>query len=86
MCCTICRPNRSPSFAVMAGYTSLRVLKLALQVVEQGDPSAASDAGVSALMATTALEGGAGAQGGGDPHPPLISPLRLYGPTRPTCR
>jgi len=38
---------------------SLRVLELALQVAEQGNPSAASDAGVSALLAATALEGGA---------------------------
>ena len=38
---------------------SLRVLELALQVAEQGNPSAASDAGVAALLAATALEGGA---------------------------
>lgn len=38
---------------------SLRVLELALQVAEQGNPSAASDAGVGALLAATALEGGA---------------------------
>lgn len=38
---------------------SLRVLELAAQVAEQGNPSAASDAGVSALLAATALEGGA---------------------------
>jgi formiminotetrahydrofolate cyclodeaminase len=38
---------------------SLRVLELAVQVAEQGNPSAASDAGVSALLAATALEGGA---------------------------
>ena len=38
---------------------SLRVLGLALQVAEQGNPSAASDAGVGALLAATALEGGA---------------------------
>jgi methenyltetrahydrofolate cyclohydrolase len=37
---------------------SLRVLELAVQVAEQGNPSAASDAGVSALLAATALEGG----------------------------
>lgn len=37
---------------------SLRVLEMALQVAEQGTPSAASDAGVGALLATTALEGG----------------------------
>jgi len=38
---------------------SVRVLELALQVAEQGNPSAASDAGVGALLAATALEGGA---------------------------
>jgi formiminotetrahydrofolate cyclodeaminase len=38
---------------------SLRVLELALQVGEHGNPSAASDAGVGALLAATALEGGA---------------------------
>jgi formiminotetrahydrofolate cyclodeaminase len=38
---------------------SLRVLELAAQVAEQGNPSAASDAGVAALLAATALEGGA---------------------------
>lgn len=38
---------------------SLRVLELALQVAEHGNPSAASDAGVGALLAATALEGGA---------------------------
>jgi formiminotetrahydrofolate cyclodeaminase len=38
---------------------SLRVLELALQVAEHGTPSAASDAGVGALLAATALEGGA---------------------------
>ena len=37
---------------------SLRVLELALHVAEQGNPSAASDAGVAALLAATALEGG----------------------------
>jgi formiminotetrahydrofolate cyclodeaminase len=38
---------------------SVRVLELALQVAEHGNPSAASDAGVGALLAVTALEGGA---------------------------
>ncbi len=38
---------------------SLRLLELALQVAEHGNPSAASDAGVGALLAATALEGGA---------------------------
>jgi formiminotetrahydrofolate cyclodeaminase len=38
---------------------SLRVLELAVRVAEQGNPSAASDAGVAALLAATALEGGA---------------------------
>jgi methenyltetrahydrofolate cyclohydrolase len=38
---------------------SFRVLELALQLAEQGNPSAASDAGVGALLAATALEGGA---------------------------
>ncbi len=38
---------------------SLRVLDLAIQVAEHGNPSAASDAGVGALLAATALEGGA---------------------------
>lgn len=38
---------------------SLRVLELALRVAEQGNPSAASDAGVGALLAAAALEGGA---------------------------
>lgn len=38
---------------------SVRVLELALQVAEHGNPSAASDAGVGALLASTALEGGA---------------------------
>jgi len=38
---------------------SLRVLELALHVAEQGNPGAASDAGVGALLAVTALEGGA---------------------------
>lgn len=38
---------------------SLRVLELAVQVAEEGNPSAASDAGVGALLAAAALEGGA---------------------------
>jgi formiminotetrahydrofolate cyclodeaminase len=38
---------------------SLRALELALQAAEHGNPSAASDAGVAALLAGTALEGGA---------------------------
>ena len=38
---------------------SLRVLELALQTAEEGNPSAASDAGVAALLAAAALEGGA---------------------------
>ena len=38
---------------------SIRVLELALLVAEHGNPSAASDAGVGALLAVTALEGGA---------------------------
>ncbi len=38
---------------------SIRVLELALEVAEQGNPSAASDAGVAGLLAATALEGGA---------------------------
>lgn len=38
---------------------SLRVLELALQVAEHGNPSAVSDAGVGGLLAATALEGGA---------------------------
>ncbi len=37
---------------------SIRVLELALEVAEQGNPSAASDAGMGALLAATALEGG----------------------------
>ena len=37
---------------------SVRVLELAHQVAEHGNPSAASDAGVGALLAATALEGG----------------------------
>lgn len=38
---------------------SLRLLELTLHVAEQGNPSAASDAGVAALLAMTAIEGGA---------------------------
>jgi formiminotetrahydrofolate cyclodeaminase len=38
---------------------ALRALELALEVAEHGNPSAASDAGVSALMAAMALEGAA---------------------------
>jgi formiminotetrahydrofolate cyclodeaminase len=38
---------------------SVRVLELALQVAEQGNPNTASDAGVAALLAAAALEGGA---------------------------
>ncbi len=38
---------------------AMRLLELALQVAEQGTPSAASDAGVSAVLAGAALEGGA---------------------------
>ncbi|HVP74389.1 MAG TPA: cyclodeaminase/cyclohydrolase family protein [Gaiellaceae bacterium] len=38
---------------------SLRVLELALQVAEQGNPNAVSDAGVAALLAAAALEGAA---------------------------
>jgi methenyltetrahydrofolate cyclohydrolase len=59
------------SRAIQAGYKaavepplrvctrSVQVLKLALHVAEQGNPNAASDAGVSALLAAAALEGGA---------------------------
>ena len=59
------------SRAIQAGYTaaveppllvctrSVRVLELALQVAEQGNPSAVSDAGVAALLAAAALEGAA---------------------------
>lgn len=59
------------SDAIQAGYKaaveppllvctqSVRVLELALQVVERGNPNAASDAGVAALLAAAALEGGA---------------------------
>jgi methenyltetrahydrofolate cyclohydrolase len=38
---------------------SVRVLELAAAVAEQGNPNAVSDAGVAALLAATALEGGA---------------------------
>ena len=38
---------------------SLRLLELALQVAECGNPNAASDAGVAALLAASALDGGA---------------------------
>jgi formiminotetrahydrofolate cyclodeaminase len=38
---------------------SVRVLELALQVAEHGNPNTASDAGVAALLAAAALEGGA---------------------------
>jgi formiminotetrahydrofolate cyclodeaminase len=38
---------------------SLRVLEMAVTVAEEGNPSAASDAGVGALLAAAALEGGA---------------------------
>jgi formiminotetrahydrofolate cyclodeaminase len=38
---------------------SLRILELALKVADQGNPSAVSDAGVAALLASTALEGAA---------------------------
>jgi formiminotetrahydrofolate cyclodeaminase len=38
---------------------SLRILELALQLAEEGNPSAVSDAGVAALLAATALEGAA---------------------------
>jgi formiminotetrahydrofolate cyclodeaminase len=38
---------------------SLRILELALKVAGEGNPSAASDAGVAALLASTALEGAA---------------------------
>jgi len=59
------------SEAIQAGYKaavdppllvctrSLRVLELALQVAERGNPNAVSDAGVAALLAAAALEGGA---------------------------
>ena len=57
--------------AIQAGYKaaveppmlvcthSVRVLELAVQVAERGNPNAASDAGVAALLAAAALEGGA---------------------------
>jgi len=38
---------------------SLRVLELTLEVAERGNPTAASDAGVAALLAMAAIEGGA---------------------------
>jgi len=38
---------------------SLRVLELALEVAERGNPSAASDAGVGVLLAAAAFDGGA---------------------------
>jgi len=38
---------------------SVRVLELAVQVAEQGNPNAVSDAGVAALLASAALEGAA---------------------------
>ena len=59
------------SEAIQAGYKaaveppllvctqSVRVLELALQVAELGNPNAVSDAGVAALLAAAALEGGA---------------------------
>ena len=59
------------SQAIQAGYEaaveppmrvctqSVRVLELALQVAERGNPNAVSDAGVAALLAAAALEGGA---------------------------
>ena len=59
------------SQAIQAGYRaaveppmlvctrSVRVLELALQVAERGNPNAVSDAGVAALLAAAALEGGA---------------------------
>jgi formiminotetrahydrofolate cyclodeaminase len=59
------------SEAIQAGYKaaveppllvctqSVRVLELALQVAEQGNPNTVSDAGVAALLAAAALEGGA---------------------------
>jgi len=59
------------SQAIQAGYKaaveppmrvctqSVRVLELALQVAEQGNPNAVSDAGVAALLAAAALDGGA---------------------------
>ena len=59
------------SEAIQAGYKaavdpplrvctqSVRVLELAAQVAERGNPNAASDAGVAALLAAAALEGAA---------------------------
>lgn len=59
------------SEAIQAGYKaavepplrlctqSVRVLELALQVAEEGNPNAVSDAGVAALLAAAALDGGA---------------------------
>jgi formiminotetrahydrofolate cyclodeaminase len=59
------------SEAIQAGYRaavepplrvctqSVRVLELALQVAERGNPNAVSDAGVAALLAAAAMEGGA---------------------------
>jgi glutamate formiminotransferase/formiminotetrahydrofolate cyclodeaminase len=59
------------SQAIQAGYKaaveppllvctqSVRVLELALQVAELGNPNTVSDAGVAALLAAAALEGGA---------------------------
>ncbi len=59
------------SEAIQAGYKaaveppllvctrSVRVLELALRVAERGNPNAVSDAGVAALLAAAALEGGA---------------------------
>jgi formiminotetrahydrofolate cyclodeaminase len=59
------------SEAIQAGYKaavdpplrvckqSVRVLELAEQVAERGNPNAASDAGVAALLAAAALEGAA---------------------------
>jgi formiminotetrahydrofolate cyclodeaminase len=38
---------------------SLRALELAVQVAEEGNPNAASDSGVAALLAVAALEGAA---------------------------
>ena len=59
------------SEAIQAGYKaavdpplrvctkSVRVLELAVRVAERGNPNAASDAGVAALLAAAALEGAA---------------------------
>jgi formiminotetrahydrofolate cyclodeaminase len=38
---------------------SLRILELAAEVAEDGNPAAASDAGVAALLGAAALEAGA---------------------------